>query len=191
MLATGEYILPLDSDNKIHKNYLTKAIDILEKDSSIDVVYGKSLFFGDNDGIREAGLNHVGSFDFARILDCNYIDACAVYRKTIWEKVGGYDGLMPAMGHEDWEMWIHIFLSGGKFYFIEELCFYYRIVAGSMLVTDAEKKHQLNKEYIYNKHSMKIISNLLEDKSKFEMMVKYLDNYKLRSIAKLLLGYKI
>src|SRR6266540_5603640 len=46
-VAKGKYILPLDSDNKLHENYLTKAVEILENDDSIDVVYGDCLFFGE------------------------------------------------------------------------------------------------------------------------------------------------
>lgn len=164
-LAKGNYIIPLDSDNMLSKGYFTKAFELLERDPSIDVVYGQPIFFddGDNDGMREEGLREIGEFNFTKMLDCNYIDACAMFRKSIWEKVGGYDGSMPAMGHEDWEIWINIFLSGGKFCHLNEVCFHYRIITGSMLAMDALKKHDLNKQYIYNKYSQGIVSNLLQE----------------------------
>src|SRR5258708_1495814 len=44
--AKGKYILPLDSDNKIKLPYLTTAIDILEKNATIAVVYGDAAYFG-------------------------------------------------------------------------------------------------------------------------------------------------
>jgi glycosyltransferase involved in cell wall biosynthesis len=190
-LAKGKYIIPLDSDNKLHENYLTKAITILEEDDSIDVVYGNPMFFGTGDGLREVGLKRVGEFKLSRILDCNYIDACAVYRKSMWEKVGGYDGKMPAMGHEDWEMWIHAFLLGSKFQYIDELCFYYRVVENSMLVTNGEVKHKKNQDYIFKKHSKAIVYNIISDLSRLEKIERNLQEYKVRSIAKLILGYKI
>ncbi|TGD82993.1 glycosyltransferase [Hymenobacter wooponensis] len=183
-LAKGKYILPLDSDNRLHANYLTKAVAILDDDSSIDVVYGNSVFFGENDGVRNVGNNYVGEFDFNRMVDCNYIDACAIYKKSMWEKAGGYDGNMPAMGHEDWELWVNMFLLGGRFYFLDELCFYYRVTIGSMLVTNVDNKHELNKEYIYKKHSYKIVSHLLHDSNKFN----YINKHKAKAIVKLLLG---
>jgi hypothetical protein len=80
----------------LHKNYLTKAVLILDKHSYVDIVYGKRMYFGD-----EEGLGALGEFSFSRIINYNYIDACAVFRRNIWSKVGGYDGSMPGMGHED------------------------------------------------------------------------------------------
>lgn len=189
--ARGKYIIPLDSDNKLHKNYLTLAIELLEQDPSIDIVYGRPMFFGTSDGVRDAGLKEIGDFRLTRILDCNYIDACAVYRKTVWTQVGGYDGKMPAMGHEDWELWIHAFLCGSKFHYLDEIGFYYRIVENSMLVTNGEAKHKLNQEYIFKKHSFKVIYQLLDEISRLRIIERNLQEYRLRSIVKLALGYTI
>ena len=72
------------------------------------------------------------------MLGDNYIDACAVFRKTVWEEVGGYDGNMPAMGNEDWEFWIHIFFKKGVFYYLDQPCFYYRVSSTSMRVSVTE-----------------------------------------------------
>jgi glycosyltransferase involved in cell wall biosynthesis len=190
-LAKGEFILPLDSDNKIDKNYLTKAVEVLKQNSTIEVVYGKAMFFGNSDEVRKLGLREVGEFNFTKMLYANYIDACALFRKSTWSRVGGYDGKMPEMGHEDWEMWVNIFLSGGKFYFLQEVGFYYRVVAGSMLTTGAEMKHDRNKDYIYEKHSLKIIKWLLPRTTNFETSMQYMKDNKLLSIAKLALGYNI
>jgi glycosyltransferase involved in cell wall biosynthesis len=44
-VAKGKYIIPLDADNKLHENYFTKAIDMLENDNSVDIVYGNFLCF--------------------------------------------------------------------------------------------------------------------------------------------------
>ncbi|WP_324671902.1 glycosyltransferase family A protein [Hymenobacter sp. GOD-10R] len=187
--AKANYILPLDSDNKVHSNYLTQAVDILDQDSSVDVVYGNPIFFGDSD--RGAGLRQVGEFSFIKMLDCNYIDACALYRKSLWEKVGGYDGKMAFMGHEDWEIWINMFLSGGKFHYLNKACFYYRVVANSMSASDSYEasKHIVNKEYIYGKHHSGIISYLLDIAKKYEFHNAYLENNKLKFIIKVALGY--
>ncbi|UOR03947.1 glycosyltransferase [Hymenobacter aerilatus] len=190
-LAQGRYILPLDSDNKVNKHYLTTAVDLLEQDATIDVVYGKVLFFGDGDEIRKIGLREVGQFDFPKMLFANYIDACALIRKSAWSQTGGYDGQMPAMGHEDWEMWINLFLLGSKFHFMDEVGFHYRVLADSMLGTNTEAKHQLNKEYIYRKHSLRIVEWLLKQLAKTDADRKYIEDHKLRSLVKLALGYKI
>jgi glycosyltransferase involved in cell wall biosynthesis len=189
-IAKGKYILPLDSDNKLHKNYLTKAIEILENNSGIDVVYGNPLFFGMQNGIIK-----VGEFDFFKIIRGNYIDACAVYKKEIWQKINGYDGNMPAMGHEDWEFWINIFINGGKFFYLDEVCFYYRSLPNSMAKTISTPSENLNRTYIYQKHCSKIIAILLQEKSKIDSKMdaikKYLQLHKFKSIAKILFNREI
>ncbi|WP_242057011.1 glycosyltransferase, partial [Planktothrix sp. FACHB-1355] len=44
--ARGRYILPLDSDNKIRPEYITKSMEILDKYPEVGVVYGDAEFFG-------------------------------------------------------------------------------------------------------------------------------------------------
>jgi len=149
-LARGKYILPLDADNKIRPEYISKAIEVLEKTSSISVVYSDRQLFGNS-----MKLVKVGEFDLLKILEENYIDACAIFRKTMWEAIGGYDENMPAQGLEDWDFWLAVAEKNGKFYYLPEPLFFYRVIDDSML-------HQLNAgphlnkviDYIYKKHAL-------------------------------------
>ena len=84
-LASGEYILPLDADNKIKPGYIEKSIKLLDT-NQCDIVYAKPLFIGDN--IKERKFT-THKFEGNRLLVYNYIDACAVYRKSVWEAIGG------------------------------------------------------------------------------------------------------
>ena len=48
--SSGEYILPLDADDKIHSDYIKEAVDVLEANNEIGIVYceflvGKFIFF--------------------------------------------------------------------------------------------------------------------------------------------------
>src|SRR5690554_1163693 len=88
--ARGLYILPLDSDNKVASAFIGKAVEILDSEAEIGVVHGDAMYFGEKKGRWK-----VAPFDFERMLLSNYIDACAVYRKSLWEQVGGYDVQMP------------------------------------------------------------------------------------------------
>lgn len=159
-LAKGKFILPLDSDNKIHQNYLTKAYAILVLDSTIDVVYGNPYFFGDEEGLRK-----VGEFSITNLLGGNYIDACALFRKCIWEKVGGYDAAMPVMGNEDWELWINAYFCGARFYYLDDVCFYYRTSGGSMTMTKTRSGYVANRHYIYQKHGLSIVNLLRKERT--------------------------
>lgn len=145
--AKGKYILPLDADNKLHANSLTKAIDILEQ-GKYDVVYGNKQLFGD-----EENFINVGGFDTDRLLHGNYIDACAVFKKSVWEKAGGYDAGMPSMGNEDWEFWVNAMLHGCNFYYLNELSFYYRVTGNSMRLNVTNPAFDANKQYIIQKHA--------------------------------------
>lgn len=127
--AKGRYILPLDADNKIRPHYITQGIKILDTFPEIGVVYGNAEFFGDR-----TGLWSVPDFDADRLLKGNYIDACAVFRKTLWRDCGGYDPHIPdRLGFEDWDLWLSAVEKGWKFYHLPEVLFDYRVRSGSMV----------------------------------------------------------
>ena len=125
--ARGRYILPLDADNRLRPAYPVQGVKILDRDPAIDVVYGDAEYFG-----AKTGRNHVSDFDLRRLLSWNYIDACAVFRKSAWERCGGYDEKMPSMGYEDWDLWCRVALGGGGFYHVDEVLYDYRVRQDSM-----------------------------------------------------------
>jgi glycosyltransferase involved in cell wall biosynthesis len=125
--AKGEYILPLDSDNKIRSEYIYESIQVLDSQPEISIVYGDFDYFEDKTGEHE-----VGEFNLQKIMIGNYIDACAVYRKSAWETLSGYDENMPVMGMEDWDFWLNMSLAGYKFKYIPKILFDYRVLKNSM-----------------------------------------------------------
>jgi glycosyltransferase involved in cell wall biosynthesis len=159
-MATGKYILPLDSDNKIRPEYIYESIKILDAHPDIAVVYGDAEFFGE-----KKGNNIVGEFNLQRLMLGNYIDACAVFRKSVWEEIGGYDEKMPAMGKEDWDMWLSIAFAGHHFYYLNKIVFDYRVLNNSMLRSIDNYKMGAIAEYLAAKHKKFInysfINNLI------------------------------
>lgn len=129
--ATGEYIMPLDADNKIRPTYIENAVDVLNNQPRIGVVYGKSAYFGE----INTGYHSGEPFNLINLYRRNYIDALAVFRKSAWENAGGYDVNVPMMGYEDWDFWLTLHENGIGFQFIDEVLFDYRVVPGSMLQT--------------------------------------------------------
>src|SRR5204863_6447148 len=85
-LAKGEFILPLDSDNRLRDVYLNQGVSLLKENPSIGVIYTDAEYFGERTGRR-----HVPDFNLLSIIRTNFITACALYRKKLWEEVGGYD----------------------------------------------------------------------------------------------------
>lgn len=126
--AKGDFILPLDADNRIRPEYIYESIKILDAHPEIAMVYGDAEFFGD-----KSKRHVVGEFNLQNMMVENQIDACAVYRKSVWETVGGYDEKMPIMGYEDWDMWLNMIFNNYKFHYVPEILFDYRVLGNSML----------------------------------------------------------
>ncbi|MBY0426653.1 MAG: glycosyltransferase family 2 protein [Cytophagales bacterium] len=147
--AKGKYILPLDSDNKIFPEYISESIKIMESKPDIGVVYSNSIIFSDEN--KRLKYNRVRDFEIKYLLLANYIDACAVYRKSAWELAGGYAEDMPVMGMEDWEFWINLSSKGVNFFHIKKHLYYYRNVPNSMIKQSGSKSAEAAK-YIIQKH---------------------------------------
>jgi glycosyltransferase involved in cell wall biosynthesis len=149
-IAKGRYILPLDADNMIRPGYVYRGINTFENNPDISIVYGNARCFGKIEEER-----HPGSFNLQKLMLSNYIDACAMYRREVWEKTGGYDKDMPSSGVEDWELWMHASFLGYKFHYINEVLFDYRVSKNSMIteLKASKNKGNLNIEYLIKKHS--------------------------------------
>lgn len=73
-----------------------------------------------------------------------------MFRKSMWEKIGGYDESMR-LGYEDWEFWLRAVKNGYRVTVVSEPLFLYRKHGRSMV--DGASEHQ--KEiinYIHNKN---------------------------------------
>lgn len=148
-LAKGKYILPLDSDNKVLYAYLNDAVDILEKNICIDIVYGNANYLGNLSGVW-----YNQSFSLPRLMISNYIDACAIFRKSTWELLNGYDENMPYNGIEDWDFWLRAAFKNCQFFYLEKSCFEYRVLSNSMIrQIEANKSAELDR-YMRSKFAL-------------------------------------
>lgn len=136
--AGGVYILPVDADNRISKELIHSAVDILESDPEVKVVCPRAEFFGDRSGEWV-----LPPFSLSLLARKNMMDTCAVYRKSEWERIGGYCAEIVA--REDWEFWISMLKDGGKVVKLPETGLFYRVREQSKRVTDRLlKKHVID-----------------------------------------------
>lgn len=145
--SKGEYILPLDSDNKIRPDFAQKAIQIFNESPNIGVVHGDAMYFG-----AKQGLWKVGEFELKKILLKNYIDACSIFKKNLWEEVGGYDENMPYQGNEDWDLWLAFGKRNVRFKYLNQVTFDYRISDNSMINSFTPAMFDENRRYIQHKY---------------------------------------
>lgn len=106
--ACGEYILPLDADDLIENEYLQQASEILEKFPDIGIVYCNAEYFGEKNGL----WNLAKATKFNMLIQ-NRIFNSSMFRKSDWEKVGGYNPNMVE-GCEDWDFWLSLMECGLK-----------------------------------------------------------------------------
>ena len=128
-LAKGEFILPLDSDNRLRDVYLNEGVSLLRRNPIVGVVYADAEYFGER-----SGRWYVPDFNLLSLIRMNFIDACALYRKRLWEEVGGYDEQMICMGVEDWDLWLRLAFHGSTFVHLPKIGFDYRVRSHSMIV---------------------------------------------------------
>lgn len=146
--SNGTYILPLDSDNQLAPDFVQDAIAVFEKNNDIGVVHGDAEYFG-----LKKGLWKIGEYNFEKMLVDNYIDACAIYKKTLWEKAGGYDENLPHEGLEDWELWLAFGRLNANFFHLQKITFKYFVAENSMIRSFTPEMARDTRDYMMKKYS--------------------------------------
>jgi len=167
--AKGEFILPLDSDNRLRRVYLEQGVSLLKQNPSLGVIYADAEYFGE-----KTGRWQVQEFDLLSLIRMNFIDACALYRKALWEGVGGYDEQMPWMGLEDWDFWLRVACHGGSFFHLPAVGFDYRVRSDSEIVKTIGFDARVAREAV----------NLVEASPRLAKLIDYIFNKREMSFYK-------
>ncbi|MEG4802915.1 FkbM family methyltransferase [Microcoleus sp. ARI1-B5] len=118
--SSGKFILFLDADDKIHPKFLEECIEILLAKPNVGFVYTDVQHFGANCDL----VTH-GDFEPNKFLRDNQAPATSLFRKEIYEQVGGLKKVMK-LGCEDWEFWISAYEKGWSGYRLAQPYLYYR-----------------------------------------------------------------
>lgn len=139
LAATGRYILPLDADDTIAPEMLESTVSLLETDRTASIAYTDWECFGQ--ATYRASMRE---FDPIRLPEQNQFAYCALYRREVWESVGGYSSELP-WGYEDWDFWIGAVERGYTGRRIPEPLFRYRIRPGSMFSAALQRDDELKR----------------------------------------------
>lgn len=143
----GKYILPLDADDKIGSGFIAKAVAILEKDAKVGVVSCDTVRFG-----TETGPLKLPPYSPKTMLIGSAVPNTAFYRRTDWERIGGYRANM-VHGAEDWDFWLSFVELKRKFVRIPEPLYFYRfhgVSRNSAMMPGSEKANAMFRQMVAN-----------------------------------------
>lgn len=129
--AKGEWILPVDADDKISARYIEKAVAAIEED--VRIIGCRAMFFGEKEG--EWRLPEYSPQLLARK---NMIHVSSLFRKADWKRVGGF--CEEDIYREDWDFWLSLMELGGQYVRLDEIGLYYRVQAHSRRKTAKQQK---------------------------------------------------
>jgi glycosyltransferase involved in cell wall biosynthesis len=111
--VSSKYVCCLDADDEIGPRFVEVAVDALEADRGLGIAFNQ-LWFVKPDGSQ--GLSRwPGPPDFDRqIKKQNQIPTCCVFKREMWERLGGYKQKYApkGAGSEDAEFWLRAGATG-------------------------------------------------------------------------------
>lgn len=144
--AKGKYLVCLDSDDKLHPEFLKKCSSIAENDETVAIVCSDVQLFG------AKNQTWCRQFEIKDFLLENSICITSLIRKSFFDMTGGFDTNLEM--YEDWDLYISILELGGTIYRIPEPLFFYRQREDSSSIcnTATEQKKSDSLLKLYNKH---------------------------------------
>jgi glycosyltransferase involved in cell wall biosynthesis len=189
--ARGRYVLPLDADDLIAPTMLERCATLLDSDPEIDIVYCDREDFGDISAIRSAG-----SFAVERLKFFNQLGYCSLYRRSLWQAIGGYR--TNVSGFDDWDFWIAAAVRERKAAHIPEPLFKHRRHAQSQLwrlMPAFERLHAqiiLNNRAAYSEDEVAMAERYLQNgesaamlrSAQFVFRMHYFQDYEARQMER-------
>ena len=135
--SAGELLCCLDADDRLHPEWLAKAVAALDRDPGLSFVSHWLHAFGDEEWDWKPT-----DCGFPALLDVNTVNGAALVRRAAWDAVGGQDETLRE-GCEDLDFWISLVERGHRGAILPEILFFYRRRSASMsraLVGDAHRR---------------------------------------------------
>ena len=110
--AQGKYVCCLDADDTLRSTYIEKAVFLLER-HNYDLVSSAQECFGEDTAIYHVEQRP----DLELLMRANNVLTSAVFRRSLWEKAGGYrdaDRQVTGHVHEDWSLWVRLAAIGAR-----------------------------------------------------------------------------
>ncbi len=144
--ARGEFVLPLDCDDRLEPTLLEETVPVLRAAPADVGFVATDLTLS---GARQGPS--VIEFDAFTQLFHNQLHYSLLLRKSAWAKVGGYDETMRS-GYEDWEFNVRLIDAGYRGIVIPKPLFVYYVSADGMLMSKSGRMHVTLWRHIHDRH---------------------------------------
>jgi len=199
--AKGKYIMFLNNDTQVQENWLLPLYETIEKDDSIGLIGSKLVY--ENGMLQEAGgviwrdasgLNYGKNCDpslpeFNYFKEVDYVSGAAIMiKKSMWEKIGGFDDRFSPAYFEDTDLCFSIRKLGYKVvYQPASVVVHFEGISNGTNISDGQKKYQIInqkvfldkwKEVLEKEHSFNSIDTFhARDRSRNKKTVLFIDHY--------------
>ena len=137
LAARGEYIAFLDSDDEWLPSHLAEMREVLEKDPTLDLVYGDAVNFGD---LAEVGATTMSAnpseglatFESLVLCKCTVVGSTVVARRQALIDAGLFDENF--VHGEDFDLWARLAYHGGRIDYRKHIHARRRIHKGNLTV---------------------------------------------------------
>jgi len=134
--ASGAYLTWTSDDNYFVSSAIEIMLSFLIDNQDVDFVYTDYYTIDEIDNVTPIELPS----NLNELLYRNVIGACFLYKRTIYDKIGGYD--KDFFLCEDYEYWLRIYISNYKMVRLSSNLYYYRTHSNSLTSTVKAKKMQ-------------------------------------------------
>lgn len=175
--AVGKYLLFLNNDTNVQKDWLKYLLEVMEKDQNVGIV--GPVFLSPNGRIQEAGgiiwqdgsSSHYGYGDIPGKPEYNYVKetdyisgAGLMIRKPLWDTVGGFDEQFAPFYYEDTDLAFAARKHGFKVVYQPKsmIVHFEGATCGTAVNTESKQRMQINKEKFLEKWRMVLETEHLE-----------------------------
>lgn len=132
--AKGEYILPVDADDKIGATYIEHAVAAFS--DQVRVVGCRAEYFG-----AKQGEWRLPDYTPELLARKNMIHVSSLFRRADWQRAGGF--CEQDIYREDWDFWLSLMEQGGTYVRLNEVGLYYRVQAVSRRARAKQQKRAI------------------------------------------------
>ena len=164
--ARGKYIVFLNNDTQVQKDWLSSLVDLMERNPSVGLVGAKLLYpdgylqeaggiiWKDASGWNYGRKQNPKNPEFNYVKEVDYISGAAIMiRKVLWDDIGGFDERFIPAYYEDTDLAFEVRAHGYKvMYQPKSVVVHFEGVSNGTNLTSGQKAYQVaNRQKFYEK----------------------------------------